>query len=203
METLINRAISCFCVGALFAISPLQAADKDVIVINTPDVSVTNTPDVVIANTPSNPVPVQLEGIDTTVPIIRQDLLQLTIPTGASNYSRTFVVGPAAGAIRVIEQITAQIALPANINVVGLTCTIRGLDGFDVLHVPILLETQGGGLATITTQRVGNLSSRFYLEENKLFACGINLDAVVSSNVTAEISLSGYEIPSTRNSLSP
>jgi hypothetical protein len=45
--------------AGILANSPLQAADKGVIVTNTPDVNVANVPDVIVTNDEASPIPVR------------------------------------------------------------------------------------------------------------------------------------------------
>ena len=104
--------------ATILACSPLQAADKEVVVINTPDVSVANTPDVNVINTPdvnvanvpevtvkndvTSPIPITVQNrVETTAPTKPSDLVQLVTqfsPTQpGSRVSIGFALNPAGG----------------------------------------------------------------------------------------------------------
>lgn len=174
----------------------------DVNVANTPDVNVANVPDVVVANTQAEPVPVIDEGRGPQPTIYREQFV-LTVPTGGSNFSSTFSVGPSnPDHIRVIEHISVRVALKATTNVTSFRCTLRDSSFVEIVSVPLILERQlNNQIQTISS--IGNQPIRLYINDGERLACSISLDALVAVDREVKISLIGYDVERARNSLAP
>jgi hypothetical protein len=186
------------CATAILVSNAVIAADKNVIVINTPDVNVATMPDVNVANTLDVNV---LSMPEITIATDVRSPYQITViqPTWTTN-SVNIIVDVPSGNRMVIEHISATAFMHPQVELSNFTIHPI-VNNLGATHVFALPETAPGFTGSNTYS--GGQSVRLYTDQSFLARFSkVSVGGALDLG-SASITVSGYLIPFTSPSLAP
>lgn len=175
-------------ITALLTASPLQAGEKDVIVINTPDVNVANAPDVIVGNALANPVPVTIADPMPSSQRVRI-LLGDTKDCGAETCGNSFETGRyhvPEGKTLLIDEVSCEEIF-------------AGLDGYAWLSIAGYGEPiQIPKLGQLTVAGGRSFAARSVrMHTTGIVSVGVSFDQVPSGHVRLEAIIFGRLVDGT------
>ncbi len=167
---------------------------KPVTVENTPNVNVTNIPPISIDNDSTDPLPVErIAPVRLPFQHEEKDL----VPSTGSKVLDFMVPEPDR---LVIERVSARIVASSGSNIrdISLRTTVNGMTAPHWLVVGNSREDTGLGNIFVVGQDV-----RLYADPGSLVRLLVTVDPIGSADVSAQMSVSGYQVPADDSSLAP